>query len=642
MPFTVGENIGPYRITEQLGHGGMATVFKAYHAALDRYVAIKALHPAFTVEPNFLERFQREARVVAKLEHPNIVPIYDYSEHDGRPYLVMKFIDGETLKARLNRGPLEPAEMDKIVESVGAALAYAHQQGVLHRDIKPSNVLLSTEGRVYLADFGLARMAQAGESTISSDVLLGTPQYISPEQALGKRDLDNGTDIYSFGVLLYELIVGRVPYSADTPYSVIHDHIYTPLPMPRSIRPEIPEAVERVLLKAMAKERADRFLDVDALLDAWKQARPGQPVQAAPPAAQPVGVELPPPAAKDRVAKNSPASTVVLNEAQLESAQASTTSAVLVPAKKAPRRWLWIAAIPLALCLCLVLLLLVSQKLRTRLFSAIGVGAQPAVTLANTATVAALQPTRPAGTALPPPPQKTPRPLVSTLTARPTKAQPSPARPLQTQQLVTPISLEQARQHVTAQPDDPLAHVELAIGLLDAGQADAALEELTQAESIAGNDAYFYFAAGRMFEQQRYALYAAEAYSKAIHFAPSPSEDLTFALKRAMYQAAANPAFANFLERADLKQLEPEFIEIVRGRYTLLVNNDIEGALQVVKKFSTGENKFYEVKLLEAEILWKQGKTNEARKKLTTLYQDQQAPAWVHVLAEIIMRETFR
>ena len=162
MPFVIGENIGPYRLVEQLGQGGMATVFKAYHPALDRYVAIKALHPALTGEPNFLARFQREAQVVARLEHPNIVPVYDYSEYEGRPYLVMKFIEGETLKARLKRGPLDKSELARVVESVGAALSYAHAQGVLHRDVKPSNVLLATDGRIYLADFGLARMAEAG------------------------------------------------------------------------------------------------------------------------------------------------------------------------------------------------------------------------------------------------------------------------------------------------------------------------------------------------------------------------------------------------------------------------------------------------------------------------------------------------
>jgi len=242
MAFAPGENVGPYRIIEQLGQGGMASVFKAYHPALDRYVAIKVLHPAFMDDPSFLSRFQREARVVAKLEHPHIVPIYDFAEHHSQPYLVMKFIEGMTLKARLAEGPLSKEGALRVVEAIGNALAYAHAQGVLHRDIKPSNVLLSPDGSIYLADFGLARIAQAGASTLSKDVLLGTPQYISPEQAKGTQELDEGTDIYSFGVVLYELVVGRVPFNADTPFSIIHDHIYTPLPLPRKVNPKVPEA----------------------------------------------------------------------------------------------------------------------------------------------------------------------------------------------------------------------------------------------------------------------------------------------------------------------------------------------------------------------------------------------------------------
>jgi serine/threonine protein kinase len=197
MSFNVGENVGPYRIIDQLGQGGMATVYKAYHAALDRYVALKVLHPAFHEDQTFAARFQREARVVAKLEHPNIVPIYDYSEHETRPYLVMKYIEGDTLKARLNQGPLTSNEIENVINSIGSALAYAHRQGILHRDIKPSNVMIALDGVMYLADFGLARIAQAGESTMSSDSIMGTPQYISPEQAMGKKDLDAGTDIYA-------------------------------------------------------------------------------------------------------------------------------------------------------------------------------------------------------------------------------------------------------------------------------------------------------------------------------------------------------------------------------------------------------------------------------------------------------------
>jgi serine/threonine protein kinase len=272
MSFAIGENVGPYRIIEQLGQGGMATVFKAYHPALDRYVAMKVLHPAFKEEPNFLSRFQREARVVARLEHPNIVPVYDFAEHNGQPYLVMKFIEGQTLKARLNEKPLTKEEAVEIIDAIGNALAYAHKQGVLHRDVKPSNVLLSSDSSIFLADFGLARIAQAGASTLSKDVMLGTPQYISPEQGRGVRDLDQGTDIYSLGVLLYEIVVGRVPFNADTPFSIIHDHIYTPLPPPTSVNPNVPEVVEKVLLKSLEKERGSRFTKVEQQVQAFRAA----------------------------------------------------------------------------------------------------------------------------------------------------------------------------------------------------------------------------------------------------------------------------------------------------------------------------------------------------------------------------------
>ena len=272
MTFATGESVGPYRIMEQLGSGGMATVFKAYHAALDRYVAIKVLHPAFKQDPNFLSRFQREARIVAKLDHPHIVPVYDYSEAGGQPYLVMRFIEGETLKARQAKGALPLAEVVRIIKPVSEALSYAHAQGVLHRDVKPSNVLLTNDGGVFLADFGLARMAQAGESTLSQDSLLGTPQYISPEQARGDANLDARTDVYSLGVVLYELLVGRVPYQADTPYAVIHDHIYSALPLPRSINPALSEPLERFLLKALSKERNDRYGSIAEMSTAFEQA----------------------------------------------------------------------------------------------------------------------------------------------------------------------------------------------------------------------------------------------------------------------------------------------------------------------------------------------------------------------------------
>ena len=270
MSLRVGENIGPYQLLEQIGEGGMGTVFKAYHPALDRCVALKIIQPAFRDDQTFIARFQREARLVAKLEHPHIVPVYDYSEYEKVVYLVMKFIEGNTLKDRLARGSLNFYEVLQVVDSVGSALAYAHSQGVLHRDIKPSNVLLGANGVMYLADFGLARIAQAEVSTLSSESALGTPHYVSPEQAMGKHDLDKRTDIYSFGVMLYEIVVGQAPFSAKTGYAIIHDHIYTPPPLPRTLNPHLSESVEQVLLKALAKDPNDRFDTVDQMVLAFK------------------------------------------------------------------------------------------------------------------------------------------------------------------------------------------------------------------------------------------------------------------------------------------------------------------------------------------------------------------------------------
>jgi len=263
MAFKDNGMIGPYQILEKIGQGGMGSVFKAYHQELDRFVALKVLHPAHQEDQNFIGRFQREARLVAKLEHPNIVPIYDFSRAENQPYLVMKYIEGSTLKHWLAKGPLGFNEVTQIVNSVGSALAYAHQQGVLHRDIKPSNILIGTDGTMYLADFGLARIVSAEASTLSAESIVGTPHYIAPEQATGRDALTEKTDVYSFGVMLYEIIVGQIPFDSNTPLSIIHDHIYTPLPQPRILNPSVSEQVEHVLQKALSKDPNDRFENVD-------------------------------------------------------------------------------------------------------------------------------------------------------------------------------------------------------------------------------------------------------------------------------------------------------------------------------------------------------------------------------------------
>jgi serine/threonine protein kinase len=295
MPLFEGQQIGPYKIVAQLGQGGMASVYKAYHAKLDRYVAIKVMHQAFLEDPNFHARFEREAQIVAKLEHANIIPVYDYSEFEGQPYLVMKYVEGRTLKNILSKGQPALDETLRIMTPIASALTYAHARGVLHRDIKPSNIVIDNDEVPYLTDFGLARIAQAGESTMSQDVILGTPQYISPEQARGERNLDSRTDLYSLGVILYEMAVGRVPFNADTPYAIVHDHIYSELPKPSSINETITPAMESVLLKALAKEPADRFSTANEMMDAFKAAIGG--VSVAAPAPRPVTPMTPPPPA---------------------------------------------------------------------------------------------------------------------------------------------------------------------------------------------------------------------------------------------------------------------------------------------------------------------------------------------------------
>ncbi len=266
MLLRAGEKVGQYEIISELGRGGMATVYKANHKQLDRQVAIKVMHQSFADDPSFTERFNREARIVANLEHPHIVPVYDYNEHHGMPYLVMKFVQGRSLKELLIKKPPTLDQIMHIMAAIGQATTYAHKKGVLHRDIKPSNIIIDNENIPYLADFGLARIVAAGESTMSADVLLGTPNYMSPEQGKGIKDIDHRSDLYSLGIVLYELVVGQVPFSAQTPLAVIQDHINTPLPRPSQINTNVPPEIEAVLRKALAKSPDARYNSANEMI----------------------------------------------------------------------------------------------------------------------------------------------------------------------------------------------------------------------------------------------------------------------------------------------------------------------------------------------------------------------------------------
>jgi serine/threonine protein kinase len=258
MEDLTGKQLGQYRIIAQIGQGGMATVYQAYQPSVDRYVALKILPRSYADEPDFVQRFKQEAKVIANLEHPNILPIYDYGEAEGYTYIVMRYIEGETLTSMLQGQPLPLDKISEIIAKIAAALDFAHSRGVIHRDVKPSNVLIDKQGHYLLTDFGLAKVLLSSSRFTTSGAFIGTPTYASPEQCLG-REVDPRCDVYSLGVILYEMAVGRPPFDAETPMAIVVKHIHDPLPLPRDINPALPEAVERVILKALAKEPADRY-----------------------------------------------------------------------------------------------------------------------------------------------------------------------------------------------------------------------------------------------------------------------------------------------------------------------------------------------------------------------------------------------
>ena len=276
MEDLAGKMLGNYRVVERIGRGGMAAVYKAYQPALERHVAIKVIHQQLTADDaQFLKRFQREARAVATLRHPNIVQVFDFGTQDDVSYMVMEYLEGHTLKAELNalagRGETMPlAEVARIFEAVADALDYAHRQGMVHRDIKPANVMLTTKGEVILTDFGIARIV-GGTQYTATGAVVGTPAYLSPEQGQGERG-DERSDIYALGVVLYEMVTGKVPFDADTPLAVIFKHISDPLPPPRQFNPGIPAALEQVILKAMAKSPDDRYQTVGGMMLAVSEA----------------------------------------------------------------------------------------------------------------------------------------------------------------------------------------------------------------------------------------------------------------------------------------------------------------------------------------------------------------------------------
>jgi serine/threonine protein kinase len=588
MSFNIGENVGPYRIIEQLGQGGMATVYKAYHAALDRYVALKVLHPAFHQDQSFTMRFQREARVVARLEHPNIVPIYDYSEHEARPYLVMKYIEGDTLKARLNKGPLTSVEIERVVNSVGSALAYAHRQGILHRDVKPSNVMIAVDGTMYLADFGLARIAEAGESTMSSDSIMGTPQYISPEQAMGKKDLDAGTDIYSFGVMLYEMVVGQVPFSADTPFSIIHDHIYTPLPLPIKVNPSVPEPVQRVLLKALAKNRLDRYESTEELMTAFKDAwvEAGIPMQGT-------------------------AITMRPGTFKTDLSDSKKQTPVQESQKRSP--WMWVS-IGLVALICIAVVLLALRNTRTK--PPADPINMPVVSVSATPTL------------IPEPVTNT----VPTLPPLPDNAG-GELPPLNPQ--INPIDIAAAKEAVKQNPQNPDMHLLLAFAYWDAKQIRPSMDSMMQALTLAGpENKEFLQKAAEGFRQREAWVAAASAYVRlcSSYGTQQVPFNIRAEMHQAVFKASDHKEMLLGLSFEQVEDIDLLMAAVARSRFALY-NGNLTEAKKYFSEAEKIDSKLPEVTLLKAEIIMKDGNAAEAKAALLSITSNPNMPEWIIFMA---------
>ncbi|MEM9773504.1 MAG: protein kinase [Chloroflexota bacterium] len=250
----VTEKIGHYLIEEIIGSGGMARVYKAFDDRVKRYVAVKMLSEHFTHQDYLFERFEQEARLIASLEHHAIVPVYDYGNHDGRPYIVMRLMTGGSLADRLEEGAVDLKSVSNILTRIAAALDKAHANDVIHRDIKPGNILFDEDGIAFLADFGIARFSEMTQS----GVVVGSPHYMSPEQARG-HPIDSRSDVYQLGVLLFEMLTGSLPYDGESIDSVIYQHVHEPVPRLTNYNPDLPSNLQGLINNALAKDRDNRI-----------------------------------------------------------------------------------------------------------------------------------------------------------------------------------------------------------------------------------------------------------------------------------------------------------------------------------------------------------------------------------------------
>lgn len=250
--------IGRYEIKSELGRGGMATVYRAYDPSFDREVAIKVLPREMLHDSQFRSRFEREIKMVAGLEHPAIVPVYDVGNEDGQPYFVMRYMTGGSLSSWIEKGKFSIQDTARIVEKIAQGLAYSHKKGIIHRDLKPDNILFDSHDDPFISDFGVAKLTESAGGLTGSGTI-GTPAYMSPEQAQGGSDIDGRSDVYGLGVIIYQMLSGKQPYSADTPMGVVVKHITEPVPEILHVLPELPPEMDAIIKTSMAKDKTKRY-----------------------------------------------------------------------------------------------------------------------------------------------------------------------------------------------------------------------------------------------------------------------------------------------------------------------------------------------------------------------------------------------
>lgn len=266
-----GQTLGQFEILDEIGRGGMATVYRARQASINRTVAVKVLPRILLHDPSFYERFMREVDLIAHLEHPHILPIYDFGEAEGIPFIAMRYLGGGSMAQWIRRSVPPLSRLSRPFTQVAAALDYAHGRGIIHRDLKPGNILLDENENAYLSDFGIARVL---DSNLTGSAIIGTPAYMSPEQAHGQQ-LDARSDVYALGIVMYEIVTGREPFKAETPLALMLKQVSEKLPSPRDTRPDLPMAAELVIYKATAKQREERYGSAGELAAAFSAALQG-------------------------------------------------------------------------------------------------------------------------------------------------------------------------------------------------------------------------------------------------------------------------------------------------------------------------------------------------------------------------------